>query len=110
VYSEENYIKVMEYSRITISNNKLKTELFILDSGYLGQMPYPFCGFQYITSKKNVSSINVTHYEILMINNFEHDGTNSLYPIQNCRFILTIAFLTVNGYLLLYSTITSLAQ
>ena len=53
VYSVENYIKIIEYSKITISNNKLKTELFILDSDYLGQMPYPLW-FSVYHIKENV--------------------------------------------------------
>ena len=104
LHSEQNYIKVMEYSNIEISHNKIKAELFILDSGY-HRLPYAFCVFQYVTSKRNSSSASVNHYTVTMEYNYVQGSINSVYP----RHICIIAFLTVNGYLYQCTTTTSLA-
>ena len=85
LHSEQNYIKVMEYSNIEISHNKLTVDLFILESGS-HRVPYPFCGFQYITSKRNSSSAYVNHYTITMEYNYVQGSINFVNPRHVCRF------------------------
>ena len=100
MHSEKNYIKVMEYADIAISHNKLKSKLFVLDSGN-HKMPYVFCGFQYITSRQTLSSAFVTHYKISLMDNVIYVGTStqreecmfSLYHhFSHCKWIPSSAF------------------
>ena len=100
-----NYIKVMEYTNITLIKNEYSDKLITVkhDNEF-----YPFCIFQFLTMR-NITNVSSTHYSISIVNNsYSIVKLWSLLSKQQrkCLFPFSISPLTVSGYLLQYFIIT----
>ena len=82
-YTGCTYIKVMENATITFLTNKYSNDLIILELNNDHNKPYPFCLFQYMTTKTNTSTIIPEDYTVIFAEN-----TNTLIDFDNltkCR-------------------------
>ena len=67
VFSLDTYIKVLEYTNITIINNRYQNVLISLESAVGYYQPHAFCLFQYVATK--VTNNTLTHYVINFLHN-----------------------------------------
>ena len=76
------YIELLEYTNVMLSNNIYSDSLIVLQPVHHGN-PYIFCGFQYTTSK-NASAALVTNYNITFTSNNYH--SRGMLPSEQCDF------------------------
>ena len=92
--SESAYIKVMEYSYITLAHN-INSNPIAIEIYPAYNNPYPFCLFQYVTLQ-NASIILPSHYTIIIISNYfdiQYDCTLSFHHFTfHCKWIPTAVF------------------
>ena len=86
------YIKVKEYTNITLTKNILKTKLIETDND---NELYPLCIFQFVTLR-NIS-VSLTHYSINLVDNFYLNiiQQECLFPYDftaHCKWLPTAAF------------------
>ena len=65
--SEYTYIKVMQNSNVSFLYNGYYNDLITLNSDY--NKPYPYCWFQYMTTKANTSIITPADYTVIFTEN-----------------------------------------
>ena len=88
---EAAYIKVMEYSNITFSQNSY-TNLITVDNKNDHYNFYPFCLFQFV-SLHNTSGILPSHYTIIISDNFMYKCELAFYHFaSHCQWIHTAVF------------------
>ena len=89
--AELSYIKVMEYSKIALTQNNCSNVIAVeIDSIY--NNPYPFCLFQYVTLQ-NISTILPSHYTIIISDSFLSTCKLSFYYfLSHCQWIPTAVF------------------
>ena len=87
------YIKILEYSNITFTQNDYNT-LIEIDTGSDYNNPYPFCLFQYVTLQNtSTKSQNTSHYTIIINDSFLYDCKLSLLHFtSHCQWIPSAAF------------------
>ena len=56
IESDYPYIKVMQHTNITFASNEYLHDLIVFGSNMKYNNPYPFCVFQYIVTKGNLST------------------------------------------------------
>jgi len=97
-----NYIKVKEYTNITLINNEYYGTL--ISANHENEY-YPFCIFQFVTMT-NITNVSLTHYSISIMNNSYSYGNlwlqlneqqkKCLFPFYNfnphCKRIPTTVF------------------
>ena len=90
-HQEAAYIKVMEYSNITFSQNNY-TNLIALEINNDHYNFYPFCLSQYVASQI-ASVILPSHYAIIISDNVRYKCKFSFYHfISYCKWIYTAVF------------------
>ena len=89
IFRESPYIKVMEYSNITLTQNTCDNVIAVIPAH---NNPYPFCLFQYV-ALQNTSAILPSHYTIIISDNVLNNCTLSFYHfISHCQWIPTAVF------------------
>ena len=63
------YIKVMQNVNITFSINEYYDDLIVFESNNDHNKPYPYCLFQFMTTKVNTSTTTPENYTIIFANN-----------------------------------------
>ena len=86
------YIKVKEYTNITLTKNKSRTKL--IQTGKDNEL-YPTCIFQFVTLR-NIS-VSLTHYSINLVDNLYQNiiQQECLFPYDftaHCKWLPTAAF------------------
>ena len=64
------YIKVMQNANISFLTNMYSNDLIVLELNNDHNKPYPFCLFQYMTTKTNTSTITPEDYTVMIADNF----------------------------------------
>ena len=90
-HRESAYIKVMEYSNITFTQNNCNSVIAVeIDPAH--NNPYPFCLFQYV-ALQNMSAILPSDYTIIISDSYMSNCKLSLYHfISHCQWIPTAVF------------------
>jgi len=95
------YLKVMEGTNITFSNNTVISNAIIYFKSYNYHGPYVFCGIQYVAfNSTKTSTVLTKHYIINFYNNFFQFDEQERLPCElyfhqlttHCRWILTSVF------------------
>ena len=90
-HKQAAYIEVMEYSNITFSHNNNSNLIAIeIDNSY--QNFYPYCFFQYVSSKK-ASNILPSHYTIIISDSLLYNCKLSFHLFtSHCKWIPKAVF------------------
>ena len=104
IESEYPYIKVMQHANITFASNEYLHDLIEFGSNMKYNNPYPFCVFQYIVRKGNLSTVIPEDYTVMFNKNVQkviHPVTNKcmltfVHFTSHCKWIPTSAFCSHN--------------
>ena len=113
VFSLDTYIKVLEYTNITIINNGYQNVLISLESAVGYYQPRAFCLFQYVTTKNYTIMNNMLtrdHYAISFLHNHKTLNQNNYIinfngfsqidncSISICRFLSHCKWLSSSAF------------
>ena len=88
---KEAYIKIMEYSNITFSQNTY-SDLIAVETEDDNYNIYPYCLFQYVVAQ-NASATAPSHYAIVISDSFIYKCKLSFYHFtSHCKWMPTSAF------------------
>ena len=105
MYLQSTCIKAMEYSNITLFNNRYKDQLITVENDYL----YPLCLFQFMKSRNTAVTASPMHYSVNVLDNSYYRLSQSI-QILMCLFLSTISPLTASGYQMEHFVTTILKQ
>ena len=102
VFSLDTYIKVLEYTNITIINNRYQNVLISLESAVGYYQPHAFCLFQYVATK--VTNNTLTNYAISFLHNHKTLNVNNLSNLMDLYKLIIVQYqyvifsFTASGY------------
>ena len=104
IESEFPYIKVMQHANITFTYNEYLHDLIEFGSNLKHNNPYPFCVFQYIVTKGNLSTVTAEDYTVIFNKNVQkvlHSVPNEcmltfIHFTSHCKWLPTSVFCAHN--------------